>query len=388
LATRLDVVMNRLATQPIPTAEETLDRLINEILVLNAVENAPSPERAEVEARIEALAASWRISDDTITAALGDSHLSRADLSSRVGRLLQIESALNQLTAQNGDLNQWLQEMRANSKIGLYRSLGRVPGAAPATAESVITSSKAVTTDSAVAVEPAETFTLPPDLPRSPYPGNAAPDFSLPTLSSQPVTLNDLRGKPAIINFWATWCPPCRREMPALQSAFDRHRDEIGFVAVDVKEDAQKVADFVADVGLTFPVVLDRDGRVSDVAYQVRGIPTTIFIDASGVVVERHVGPLDDATIEAYLTPLLSPPVASVDPPATADDEAIALLKPQVEDAAAPNANSDQPALGVNRSLPVAPDFDLITAAGDPVSLRDYIEAQQSVVLVFYRGHT
>lgn len=389
LATRLDAVMSRLAAQPIPTAEETLDRLINEILVLNAVKSAPTPEQTEVQTRIEALANSWRISDDTVTTALADSNLSRADLSARVGRLLQVESALSQLTAQKGDLNQWLQEVRANSEIGLYRSLGRVPEVAVAAAESVVAPAEAVAAATAVGAEPQETFAPPADLPESPYPGNAAPDFSLLTLANESFTLSDLRGKPTIINFWATWCPPCRRELPALQAAFEQHRDEIGFVAVDVKENTQTVADFVADLGLTFPVVFDQDGRVSDVAYQVRGIPTTIFVDANGVVVERHVGPLDDATIEAYLEPLLAPPVASVDLPTDGGADAITLLEPpQTADNTAPNSNSEPPGVEVDGSLPVAPEFNLLSATGESVSLQNYLGAQQNLVLVFYRGHT
>ena len=115
----------------------------------------------------------------------------------------------------------------------------------------------------------------------------------------------DFRGKPVIINFWATWCPPCRRELPALQTAYAVYGDKIGFVAVAVKENKNKTASFVEELALTFPVALDRDGRVRNIAYNVRGLPTTIFVDANGVIAVRHVVPLDKATIDKYLTPLL-----------------------------------------------------------------------------------
>jgi thiol-disulfide isomerase/thioredoxin len=124
----------------------------------------------------------------------------------------------------------------------------------------------------------------------SPYPQNAAPDFTLAQLSGDPLTLSNFRGKPALINFWATWCPPCRRELPALQAAYTAYQDDIGFVAVNVKEDPAPVTALVQELGLNFPIALDSDGQVSNIAYEVRGLPTTVFVDANGVVVARHIG--------------------------------------------------------------------------------------------------
>ena len=121
-----------------------------------------------------------------------------------------------------------------------------------------------------------------------------------------------MRGKPTVINFWASWCPPCIEEMPALQSVYAKHRQEINFLAVNSREDKNTVHLFASVHGLTFPILLDTDGQVNEM-YQVRGIPATFIVDANGVIVNRHVGSLDEATLEAYLEPLLQngPPVES-----------------------------------------------------------------------------
>ena len=134
--------------------------------------------------------------------------------------------------------------------------------------------------------------------------GTSAPDFSLNTLTAQPVSLQNLRGKPAVINFWATWCPPCREELPALEAAHVQYGDRVNFLAVSVKEDEGTVRRFADQFGLTLPVLLDGDGAVMD-SYQVRGLPTTLFINAEGVIVSQHVGGLTDSTLADYLQPLL-----------------------------------------------------------------------------------
>ena len=134
--------------------------------------------------------------------------------------------------------------------------------------------------------------------------GSIAPDFSLATLTEEPVSLHQLRGKPTVINFWATWCPPCREELPALEAAHARYGDRVNFLAVDVEEDAATVRRFADQFGLTLPVLLDVDGAVMDM-YQVRGLPTTLFVNAEGVIVNYHMGGLTDSSLADYLQPLL-----------------------------------------------------------------------------------
>ena len=136
------------------------------------------------------------------------------------------------------------------------------------------------------------------DVVRDPEIGNLAPDFQLSNLDGQLVSLNDFRGKPILVNFWATWCPPCRSEMPFIQETFtDKKWSEEGLVvlAIDIGEKASTVREFVNNYGLTFPVLLDI-GREVSLEYHVRGIPTTFFIDREGIIQDIRVGPFSSVT--------------------------------------------------------------------------------------------
>jgi len=125
--------------------------------------------------------------------------------------------------------------------------------------------------------------------------GQPAPNFTLSTVDGKQVSLSQFKGKPVIINFWATWCPPCRLEMPALEEISHQAADK-GFVllAVNQEEDAATVKTFLTQNKYDYLSVLDLDGAVS-AKYQVTGIPTSIFVDANGIVQEMHTGTLPDA---------------------------------------------------------------------------------------------
>jgi peroxiredoxin len=379
-ATRLDAVMSQLAAQPIPTAEETLDRLINEIIVLEA---APAltqrVEEEEIEARIQALVTSWSITDEKIVAALAAAGLKRSDLTVRVKRLMQVEAALNQLATQEDDLKAWLTAARASAEIGLYRSLVSEEETRRQGEETTLVSQSPQKPESEASLPssapaPPPVFAPPSEMAVSPYPESAAPDFTLTQLDGSPLTLSDLRGKPILINFWATWCPPCRRELPALQAAYTVYRGEIGFIAVNVKEDPATVTALAEELGLNFPIVLDPDGQISDIAYEVRGLPTTVFVDANGVVAARHVGPLDEAVIDTYLAPLLEAEAVAEAQRSRGAEEQGSTESPQ---------SSNPPAFQPS----IAPDFSLTAATGGTISLQDYRD-KSNVALVFYRGHT
>lgn len=117
-----------------------------------------------------------------------------------------------------------------------------------------------------------------------------APEFTLPDLDGKPHKLADYRGKVVVLNFWATWCPPCRYEMPAMQRAWEKVRDEnIVFVGVDVGEDSDTVFTFLADYPVEFPLLLDQDAKVIE-QYPVTGLPTTYVIDPRGRITHRAVG--------------------------------------------------------------------------------------------------
>lgn len=130
--------------------------------------------------------------------------------------------------------------------------------------------------------------------------GSTAPDFTLPNLEGEPVALSSLRGKPVVINFWATWCAPCKEEMPLLESTSQQLGDQVVFLGVDYAEGKDVVQSFVSELGLTFPILLDSDGAVAD-RYFVRNYPTTLFVDAEGVVRAQRVGLLDEDLLEKYL---------------------------------------------------------------------------------------
>ena len=143
-----------------------------------------------------------------------------------------------------------------------------------------------------------------PPLPRSGYP---APDFSLETLAGKTVTLAELQGQVVLINFWATWCPPCRAEMPAIQEVYEEFRHR-GFtvLAVNQRENEGRVAAFMDELGLTFPVPLDRDGRVF-ARYRVNALPTTFFVDRAGIIRDVTIGgPMARTFIESQIASLLT----------------------------------------------------------------------------------
>ncbi len=144
--------------------------------------------------------------------------------------------------------------------------------------------------------------------PPSPREGFSAPDFTLELLGGGAVTLSELRGRPVVVNLWASWCPPCRAEMPAIERAYQDLKDE-GLVVLAVNTTYQDseaaAAAFVAEFGLTFPVALDRNGAVSS-RYQLRGLPSTYFIDRDGVVRSVVVGgPMSEGLIRAKIEEIL-----------------------------------------------------------------------------------
>lgn len=125
----------------------------------------------------------------------------------------------------------------------------------------------------------------------APEAGWPAPPFTLMTASSRPLALEQARGAVIIINFWATWCEPCQREMRELQALFEIYPDDLRILAVNVGESAQAVRDWAARLGLTFDFLLDSRGEVSTL-YQIRGLPTTFVLDEDHVIRQVHYGPV------------------------------------------------------------------------------------------------
>lgn len=139
--------------------------------------------------------------------------------------------------------------------------------------------------------------------PAVPEVNKAAPDFALTTLTGDSVRLSELKGRVVAVNFWATWCGPCRLEMPLLQTYADRYPEDLTVLAVNDAEPIEKVQPYVDDLGLRFPILLDEKELVTRL-YRVRGFPTTIFIDRDGKIRYQHLGLLMEDQLRGYLTEL------------------------------------------------------------------------------------
>ena len=132
-----------------------------------------------------------------------------------------------------------------------------------------------------------------PPQPAIDYP---APAFTLTTLAGEQFDLSAAQGKPVVLNFWATWCGPCQRELPTLQAAAERYGDQVLIVGVDQGEAPATVQSYVDRLGLTFAIPLDADFAVSEL-YNVRGLPTTFFIDRQGVIRQMWLGEMNSITL-------------------------------------------------------------------------------------------
>jgi len=132
-----------------------------------------------------------------------------------------------------------------------------------------------------------------------------ATDFQLADLSGHQVRLSDLRGKVVLLNFWATWCPPCKAEMPDLQALYAEYGSQHDFIviAVNVEESRETAEAFARQYGLTFPILPDSDGRVSNQRYFIRSLPTSFIIDRTGHVRDTWLG---QQTRRSMLTRLAS----------------------------------------------------------------------------------
>ncbi len=154
--------------------------------------------------------------------------------------------------------------------------------------------------------------TDPADVPSgnasAPLAGFMAPDFTLKTPDGDAYTLSQLRGQAVLVNLWATWCPPCRAEMPSIERMYQEYKDR-GFIvlAVDMttQDDPFAVVPFTREHGLTFPILLDETNDVAS-AYQLRSLPSSFFIDPDGIITEVVIGgPMSEALLRARIEQIL-----------------------------------------------------------------------------------
>ncbi len=136
--------------------------------------------------------------------------------------------------------------------------------------------------------------------------GNLAPDFSTVTDTGELISLSALRGKIVVLNFWATWCGPCRIEMPVFQAEFaQRANDSFTILAVNNREQTADVIGFRQELGLTFPLAMDEHGEIQD-RYAIFSYPSTFVLDRNGVIIARHFGMLTREQINELLDQALT----------------------------------------------------------------------------------
>lgn len=142
----------------------------------------------------------------------------------------------------------------------------------------------------------------------APQAGFTAPDFTLNTPTGESYTLSELRGQAVLVNLWATWCPPCRAEMPTIEKVYQEYKDQ-GFIvlAIDMtyQDDPFAIVPFAQQYGLTFPILLEETGDVAS-AYQLRSLPSSYFINRAGVIAEVVIGgPMSEALLRTRIEKIL-----------------------------------------------------------------------------------
>jgi peroxiredoxin len=142
----------------------------------------------------------------------------------------------------------------------------------------------------------------------APRQGFLAPDFTLETTAGETITLSDLRGQTVLVNLWATWCPPCRAEMPAIQKMYEEYKEQ-GFVVLGVdmtyQDDPSAVPPFIQENQLTFPILMDTTGQVAQ-QYELRSLPSSFFIDRNGIIQEVVIGgPMAEALLRTRIESIL-----------------------------------------------------------------------------------
>ncbi|MFQ5854770.1 MAG: redoxin domain-containing protein [Anaerolineae bacterium] len=211
----------------------------------------------------------------------------------------QLQSALAQAGLDRSVLQEWLRRQIA---IGAYVSSVLLVNVPPAAQEAAVRNwSNTLQTQADVEIRLGTSGAR-----RAAKIGEPAPDFALPTPGGETVSLSDFRGRPVLLNFWATWCPPCKIEMPDIEALYQKYKDQ-GFtvIAIDQQESPAAVQAFFDQMGLSFQPVIDSTGEIFNL-YRVVALPTSYFVDAGGIVRVRHRGMMTREQMEGYARQIIS----------------------------------------------------------------------------------
>lgn len=138
--------------------------------------------------------------------------------------------------------------------------------------------------------------------------GETLPQLTLPCLTERSsVAVNELAGRPTVVNLWATWCGPCREEMPLLADAHEDLKEQVQFVGVDTKDSSRAAADFLVETGVTYAQLVDLDGLLLS-RLRVQGLPVTLVVDARGNVVDKQIGPVTRGRLDTMVQAALRQP--------------------------------------------------------------------------------
>ncbi len=255
--------------------EEAISQLITRHLVLQAAARQNfSLDDAFIQKRVELLFGSY--GDEALDNALRQSGSTRADLFWWVSEMTTAEEFVVQVVMANAKpemrqqvYSDWLNDQQATADIKIYSG------------------------------NAARTFTA--------VVGKPAPNFTLTNLDGRQISLSDYRGKVILLNFWATWCPACASAMPEQEQIYRRYSQTGGdfiVLGVNLQENPAWVRQFVDKLGITFPILLDEDGSITNRQYQAPGIPTSFLIDRQGVIFYRHIGPMSGEILIAKLKEL------------------------------------------------------------------------------------
>jgi peroxiredoxin len=270
---RLAIDLNKSKSATVPSRATALESLISrKMQVQDAIKAGLSISAADVEGDIQARLKAAGISQAQLEAALAKYNLKLDDMRSLSSDVLLVNKYIANVITKSATTDQdrqnlyndWLTRLSQASKIDRLKSAGSGP---------------------------------------APSIGSEAPDFSVQDLNGKQIKLSSMKGRPVMINFWATWCPPCRAEIPTLvQTYADTHKSggQYEIVGVATQSDQQTIQAFAKEFGINFPILSDAENRITDL-YHVLPIPTSFFIDKDGIIRDIQVGPVDRPKLEKWL---------------------------------------------------------------------------------------